>query len=251
MKKQSLYNYLLRLGDDNLILAQRTAEWCSNGPILEEDLALVNVSLDLFGQAESFLEYAAEVKGDGSDADDLAFGRDERTYFNHLIAEMPNGDFAQSMVRLAFFSAYMKEQYAWLAKSSDERIAAISAKAYKEARYHFRHASDWIIRLGRGTQESQKRTQAALNEIWSVVDDMFETDQVYQDMHEAAVAPDMREMKSAWEAVILPVMQEAGLVLPYQVHQLKGGIRGYHTEHLGHLLCEMQYLHRAHPGARW
>jgi len=249
--KKSLYHFLLRLGDDNLIAGQRMAEWCSRGPILEEDLAMVNVSLDYFGQAESFLEYAAELSANGKDADDLAFGRSEREYFNHLLVEQPNGDFAFSIIKLLFFSAYQRELYLMLTKSSDERIAAIASKAVKESRYHFRHASEWTIRLAKGTDESFRRVQFALNELMPYSENLFESNEVNVELEAAAIAPSMALVKESWILSLKAVMSNAGLNMPKPVHMFRGGINGYHTEHLGHLLCEMQYLHHAHPGAKW
>ena len=250
-RKEALFQFLLRLADDNLISAQRMAEWCSNGPVLEEDLAMVNISLDMFGQAESFLEYAAELKSDGHDADDLAFGRSEREYFNHLLCEQPNGDFAVSMMKLLFFSAYQRELYFRLATCADERIAAISAKALKESKYHYRHASDWVIRLGLGTSESKRRAQNAIDELYPFTDNLFEMDKVNTSLMAIHVAPDLADIQENWMKMIQSVIANAGLQLPEDVHMFRGGINGYHTEHLGHLLCEMQYLHHAHPGAKW
>jgi ring-1,2-phenylacetyl-CoA epoxidase subunit PaaC len=250
-KKEALYQFLLRLADDNLISAQRMAEWCSNGPVLEEDLAMVNISLDMLGQAESFLEYAAELKSDGRDADDLAFGRSEREYFNHLLCEQPNGDFAVSMVKLFFFSAFQRELYFKLATCADDRLSAISAKALKESKYHYRHASDWVIRLGLGTAESKERMKFAVNEMYPFTDNFFEMDKVNTSLMAVHIAPDLLDIQAGWKNMIQSVLANASITLPSEVHMFKGGINGYHTEHLGHVLCEMQYLHHAHPGAKW
>ncbi|MBL0317619.1 MAG: phenylacetate-CoA oxygenase subunit PaaC [Flavobacteriales bacterium] len=249
--KENLYQFLLRCSDDNLIAGQRMAEWCSNGPILEEDLAMVNISLDLLGQSESFLDYAATLDTMGKNADDLAFGRSEREYFNHLLVEQPNGDFAVSMVKLLFFSAYQKELYTALMSSKDERIAAICAKAVKEARYHYRHASDWFERLALGTDESLRRLNDAIVELWPFTENFFEMDNAYQALQAENIVPEMADIRKKWLSNIQEVFRNGEVDLPGDVHMYSGGINGYHTEHLGHLLCEMQYLHHAHPGAQW
>jgi ring-1,2-phenylacetyl-CoA epoxidase subunit PaaC len=251
MSNNKLYQFLLRCADDNLIAGQRMAEWCSNGPILEEDLAMVNISLDLLGQSESFMEYAAALDSEGKTADDLAFGRSEREYYNHLLVEQPNGDFAVSMVKLLFFSAFQKELYSALMSSKDERIAAIAAKAVKEARYHYRHASDWFERLALGTDESLNRLTFAIDELWPFTENLFLTDEVYNALQNEKFTPDMNVIKENWMRNIHEVFVNAGLAVPANVHMYQGGIDGYHTEHLGHLLCEMQYLHHAYPGAKW
>lgn len=247
--KEALYNYCLRLGDNNLILGQRLAEWCSNGPILEEDLAMTNLSLDHFGQAEFMYEYAAELEGKGRTADDIAFQRSEREYFNALITEQPNGDFAFTMMKQLFFSAFAQHLYESLSLSTDRRLSELSARALKEIKYHFRHSSQWIIRLGRGTQESAARAQYALNELWMFTADLFEMNQT--DATLIGIATDSNELFPAWKKTIETVLSAANLKIPEKVHMLKGGYNGNHTEHLGHLLCEMQYLQRAYPNAKW
>ncbi|MBX7051240.1 MAG: phenylacetate-CoA oxygenase subunit PaaC [Flavobacteriales bacterium] len=248
---ENLYQFLLRCADDNLIAGQRMAEWCSNGPILEEDLAMVNISLDFLGQSESFMEYAASLDTTGKTSDDLAFGRSEREYYNHLLVEQPNDDFAVSMVKLLFFSAFQKELYTALMEGKDERIAAISAKAVKEARYHYRHASDWFERLALGTDESLRRLTYAVEELWPFTENLFETDEVYNSLFAEQIVPDMKSIREKWMTTMREVFSNGGVDIPANVHMYAGGINGYHTEHLGHLLCEMQYLHHAHPGAQW
>lgn len=249
--KEYLIKYLLRLGDDSLIAGQRMAEWCSRGPVLEEDLAMVNISLDYFGQAEALLEYAAELMDDGTSADDLAFGRSEREYYNHLLVELPNGDFAQTMLKLLFFSSFQVHNFNLLCSSSNEKLAAIASRSFKEAKYHFRHASDWIMRLAKGTEESRSRVLNAMDEIYSYTMNLFEHDEIHNLLVKAELAPGPDKLQTAWNESIQRSLAKSDLIAPDAVHFYSGGIDGVHTEHLGHLLTEMQYLHHAHPGARW
>lgn len=249
--KKALANYCIRIADDQLIQAQRLAELCSYGPILEEDLAMTNISLDGFGQAEFFYDYAVELLADGRTADDLAFRRSERQYLNHLLVEQSNGDFAKTMMRVFLFSGFSKLWFESLSQSNDERLAALSARALKEARYHFRHSSEWIIRLGNGTEESMKRTVAALHELWPYTDNLFETTPDDGMLTELGIACDLVSLKGLWELQVKEVLAEANLSIPEKVFMHKGGINGLHTEQLGHLLCEMQYLQRAYPDAKW
>lgn len=248
---QALINYLIRLGDNNLILGQRLAEWCSNGPILEEDLAMTNISLDHFGQAEFMYETAAELEGNKRTADDIAFRRSERQYYNNLIVELPNGDFAFTMVKQMLFSAFAKHLYEALSESKHETLAALSARALKEVKYHFRHSSDWIVRLGKGTSESKQRTAFALREIWSFTGNLFEMNEVDQVLIAEGTTVDLNSVYPKWIFTVSEVIKNAGLELPAQGYMQKGGIDGMHTEHLGHLLCELQYLQRAYPDAKW
>ena len=250
-KKEALYYYLLRLGDSNLILGQRMAEWCSRGPILEEDLALTNISLDLFGQANFLLQYAAEIAGNETNADALAFKRSEREYYNYLIVEYPNGDFAQTMVRQFLYSSFALMQYEALCSCPDHQLAAIAAKAVKEFRYHVRHSAHWIIRLGKGTEESHQRTQAALNRLWSFTGNLFETDDIDKTLIREGVITDIQSSKKEWEKMVKEVVDQAELILPEDIYMQTGSLQARHTEHLGHLLSEMQYLQRAYPDAVW
>lgn len=251
MKTQdALYNYCLRLADNNMILAQRLAEWCSFGPILEEDLALTNMSLDLLGQAESMYDYAASFQKNKS-ADDLAFLRSEREYLNNLLVEQPNGDFAFTMMKQVLFSAYTKHLYEILISANDETIKGLAAKAIKEVRYHLRHSSEWIIRMGKGTVESKERSQHALNELWRFTDDMFECNETDRELIASGVIPETEAVYKRWKETVVELMLMADLKIPDTGHVIKGGYNGIHTEHLGHMLCEMQYLQRAHPGASW
>jgi ring-1,2-phenylacetyl-CoA epoxidase subunit PaaC len=249
--KEYLINYLQRLADDSLIAGQRMAEWCSRGPILEEDLAMVNISLDYFGQSEIMLEYVSDLLANGKTADDLAFGRSEREYYNHLIVELPNGDFAVSMMKLLFFSAYQMHNFSLLSTSADEKLAGIASRSYKESRYHFRHASDWVVRLSLGTDESRSKIEQAIQEIFPFTGNLFETDVVSDILEKAGVAADGNNLRILWSESISGVFERAQLEVPQNIFLYSGGIDGYHTEHLGHLLGEMQYLHHAHPGAKW
>lgn len=227
---------VLGLGDDALILSQRLAQWVTNAPDLEEDVALANIALDLLGQARALLTYAGEVEGQGRDEDALAYLRDDREFRNVLLVELQNGDFAQTMARQLVFSAYQYERYAKLVESRDETIAAIAAKAVKEVAYHRDHATQWVLRLGDGTAESRERMRAGLVSIWPYVDELFDTD------------PGLR---AAVMGYVGDVLSEATLEAPPEVPQRRGGRDGLHTEVLGYLLAEMQHLHRSHLGASW
>lgn len=249
--KQAFYNYYLRLGDNNLVLGQRLAEWCSRGPILEEDLALVNISLDLFGQAEIIFEYAAELEGKSRSADDIAFLRDERQYYNALLVEQPNGDFAFTMIRQLLFSAFAKHLYEALSASNDEKLSALAAKALKEVKYHFRHSREWIIRLGNGTKESKQRVQHALDELWRFTTDLFVMNQTDNELIEKGISVSSDEIQVKWKATVVEVLNEAHLRIPENDFMITGGYDRTHTEHLGHLLCEMQYLQKLYPQAKW
>jgi ring-1,2-phenylacetyl-CoA epoxidase subunit PaaC len=249
--KQALYNYCLRLADNNLIAGQRLAEWCSNGPILEEDLAMTNFGLDYLGQAEFHYDYAAELEGKNRSGDDLAFTRSERQYYNCLLLEQPNGDFAQSMMKMMLYSAFGKLLLEQLCHSNDARLAALAAKGIKEIKYHFRHSSEWIIRFGNGTNESKQRAQQALNELWPYTDDMFNINDTDKELISLGIAANLNNIYEPWKLAVNEILGAAMLQIPEQTYMQKGGYEGNHTEHLGHLLCEMQYLQRAHPGATW
>lgn len=243
--------YLLRLGDTSLVLGQRLAEWVGHSPALEEDLGLANLSLDLIGQARLLLSYAGELEGSGRDEDALAFLRDAPAFANLTLAEQPNGDFGRTVVRQCLLDAWQLEIYAGLAGSSDARLAGIAAKAIKETRYHFRFSSGWLVRLGDGTEESHRRVQDSVNDLWRFTAELFAADEVDDALAAAGVAPRLSELEPRWSARIDAVLQEATLVrppaVPYQWH----GKRGVHSEHLGHMLAEMQHLQRTYPGAQW
>ena len=245
------FRYLLRLGDTSLVLGQRLAEWVGHAPALEEDLGLANLSLDLVGQARLLLSYAGEIEGQGRDEDELAFFRDAPAFVNLTLAEQPNGDFGWTMVRQCLLDAWQLEVYEGLMSSSDTRLASIAAKAVKETRYHFRFSSGWLVRLGDGTQESHRRVQDALNELWRFTTELFAADEVDDALAAAGIAPDLAALQPRWLARIDEVLKEATLVRPAAVPYQWHGKRGVHTEHLGHMLAEMQHLQRTYPGAQW
>ena len=245
------FRYLLRLGDTSLVLGQRLAEWVGHSPALEEDLGLANLSLDLVGQARLLLSYAGETEGQGRDEDELAFFRDAPAFVNLTLAEQPNGDFGRTMVRQCLLDAWQLEVYEGLMTSSDTRLASIAAKAIKETRYHFRFSSGWLVRLGDGTQESHRRVQDALNELWRFTTELFAADEVDDALAAAGIAPALAALQPRWMARIDEVLKEATLVRPATVPYQWHGKRGVHTEHLGHMLAEMQHLQRTYPGAQW
>ncbi len=250
-RKEALFEYLLRLGDTSLILGQRLSEWCGHGPALEEDIALANIALDLIGQARQWLSYAGEVEGKGRDEDALAFLRDGHEYRNLLLVEQPNDDFACTIARQFLFDAGHVELMARLTESRDERVAAISAKALKEVSYHVRHSSEWLIRLGDGTEISHGKVQAALDDLWLYTGEMFVGDEIDEAMVAAGIGVDPAALRPGWDRRVDEVLEEATLRRPEDVWMDTGGKRGRHTEHLGHLLAEMQFLQRAYPGAKW
>jgi len=241
----------LRLGDTSLVLGQRLAEWVGHSPALEEDLGLANLALDLVGQARLLLSYAGEIEGQGRDEDALAFLRDAPAFVNLTLAEQPNGDFGRTMVRQCLLDAWQLEVYEGLMASSDTRLASIAAKAIKETRYHFRFSSGWLVRLGDGTEESQRRVQSALNELWRFTTELFAADEVDDTLAAASIAPALAGLQPRWQARIDEVLQEATLVRPAAVPYQWHGKRGVHTEHLGHMLAQMQHLQRTYPGAQW
>jgi ring-1,2-phenylacetyl-CoA epoxidase subunit PaaC len=249
--KKALMNFCLQMGDNNLILGQQLAAWCSRGPILEEDLALTNLSLDHFGQAEMFFNYYAELEGKGRTADDVAFLREERAFKNNLLVEQPNGDFAATLLRQYLYSAFAHLLYSGMKMSEDLRLSAIAEKADKETNYHIKHSADWLIRMGNGTEESKRRLVYALKELWMFSEDLFLENEDTEELFEMKAIPSLSALKALWELEVKELFQEAGLNIPEHSHMIKGGITGYHTEHLGHLLCEMQFLQRAYPGAKW
>ncbi len=243
--------YAQRLGDDGLILGQRLSEWCGHAPALEVDLSLANVALDLVGQATHFLGLAGEIEGKGRDGDALAFKRDVLDFSNCLLVEQPNGDFAQTIARQFLFSAFQELQFEALTASKDARLAAIAAKAVKEVTYHATLAGDWMVRLGDGTEESKARLIAGLDWMWRFVDELFEMDAVETKLAKAGLAIDKATLRARWDARIDSVLADATLERPAARRAVLGGRTGRHSEHLGHLLSEMQFLQRAYPGATW
>jgi ring-1,2-phenylacetyl-CoA epoxidase subunit PaaC len=249
--QEALFKYLLRLGDQHLILGHRLSEQSSKSPFLEEDIACSNIALDLIGNANNLLQYAAEIEGKGRTEDDLAFLRNERELFNTLLVEQPNHDFAYVMVRQFFADAFDMLLYTELQKSSDETLASIAAKSLKEIQYHYRHSSKWIIRLGDGTEESKIRVNDAIEELYRFTAELFEMDDTDQLLIAEKITCDVSKLKPAFDAKLKEVLMEANLELPQEVYMQSGGKRGVHSEHLGFLLAEMQHIHRAHPGAKW
>ncbi|MGD0504405.1 MAG: 1,2-phenylacetyl-CoA epoxidase subunit PaaC [Steroidobacteraceae bacterium] len=246
-----LSRYALRLGDLPLILGQRLGEWVGHAPVLEEDLGLANIALDLIGQARLLLTYAGEVEGAGRTEDDLAFLRDPSDYLNPTLVEQPNGDFGETIVRQVLIDAFQLTLYERLTSSADERIAAIAAKAVKETRYHLRYSSSWLVRLGDGTLESHARVQSSLERLWRYTVELFEEDDLDRDMTARGVAPRLADLRAAWSTRIDEILAEATLARPRELPYSWFGKRGEHSEHFGYILSDMQYLQRAHPGARW
>ncbi len=250
--REMLFQFLLRMGDNSLILGHRVSEWCGHAPVLEEDIALANTALDLIGQTQFWLGYAAEVQGDNKTADDLAFLRDVWDFRNILLVELPNGDFGQTLMRQFLFDAFQSILLPRLTKSSDSQIAAIAEKANKEVAYHVERSADTVVGLGDGTEESHARMQAALDRLWPYVGEMFASDDVDSAMVAAGIAPDPATLRAEYDALVGQVLTEATLSIPDSDFAHKGGRTGKtHTEHLGHLLTQMQWLQRAYPGATW
>jgi ring-1,2-phenylacetyl-CoA epoxidase subunit PaaC len=250
-KPDPLFVYALRLGDDSLILGQRLSEWCGHAPTIEVDLSLANVALDLVGQATHFLGLAGALEGKDRDADALAFHRDVLDFSNCILVEQPNGDFAQTIARQFLFSTYQELHLEQLAASRNERLAAIAAKAVKEVAYHRQLASDWVVRLGDGTDESKARMIAGLDWMWRFADELFEMDALEAKLAQEGIAVDKSTLRALWDARVDAVLAEAGLQRPASRRPVLGGRNGHHSEHLGHILSEMQFLQRVYPGAVW
>ena len=243
--------YLIGLGDDRLILGHRLSEWCGHGPILEEDIALTNIALDLVGQATLFLTLAADAEGHGRTADDLAFLRDAIEFRNVLLVELPRGDFAFTIVRQFLFSVFSLRQLEEIAASGDSELAGVAAKAAKETRYHVRHATQWMVTLGDGTDESHARTQAALDDLWRYTGELFIPTEADLEASKAGIGVNPQSLEASWRELVSDTLGRAGLTMPAAGYMQRGGREGRHTEHLGHLLSEMQILARSHPGAQW
>jgi ring-1,2-phenylacetyl-CoA epoxidase subunit PaaC len=258
-RDSALFEFLLRLADSDLVLAQRLGEWVGKGPALEEDIAQTNVGLDLLGQARLWFAYAGEVEarsaGKGRSEDELAFLRDGADFRNLLLAEQPNGNYADTIARQFYFDQWHLPVLSALSESRDARVAEIAAKARKEVAYHVERSADWIIRLGDGTERSHRRMQAAIDDLWTYTGEMFEPDAIDLALIDAGIAPDVRLLRGPWQDSVRRVLDEAALAVPdgafMQGANARGGKQGVHTEHLGHLLAEMQFLQRAYPGAQW
>jgi ring-1,2-phenylacetyl-CoA epoxidase subunit PaaC len=248
----ALFELLLRLGDDRLVLGHRLSEWCGHGPILEEDIAISNVALDLLGQATMFLRLAGQVEGKGRDEDALAYFREAVEFRNCQLVELPKGDFAFTIARQFLFDVYAVVLLDALTRSSNADIAAIAAKSLKEAKYHVRHSGEWMLKLGDGTDESHRRVQRALDELWRFTAELFTPDAIDRAMQAAGIGPDLAALRASWEALVRDVISRATLTLPESTpHATTRGRTGAHTEFLGHMLAEMQIVARSHPGATW
>jgi len=243
--------YALRRADDALILGHRLSEWCGQAPALEEDMALANMGLDLLGQARELYSYAAKVEGQGNDEDKFAYLRDIRQYRNLLLLEQPNGDFAHTMVRQFFYAAFADLYWRAMMKSGDATLAAIAAKSEKESAYHLRHSSEWIVRLGDGTEESHLRAQTAIDDLWSFTGEMFHIDESERALIDSGIAVDPVTQRPQWLKTVSDIVSEATLVLPRSDWMQQGGRSGRHSEHLGHLLSELQSMPRTFPGVTW
>ena len=243
--------YALRRADDALILGHRLSEWCGQAPALEEDMAFANMGLDLLGQARELYSYAAKVEGQGNDEDKFAYLRDIRQYRNLLLLEQPNGDFAHTMVRQFFYAGFVDLYWRAMMKSSDATLAAIAAKSEKESAYHLRHSSEWIVRLGDGTEESHRRAQTAIDDLWAFTGEMFHIDESERALIDSGIAVDPVTQRPQWLKTVSDIVSEATLVLPRSDWMQQGGRSGRHSEHLGHLLSELQSMPRTFPGVTW
>jgi len=250
-KKKALFNYLLRLADNAAILGHKLSEWCGHGPELEEDIAIINTALDLLGHARSIYTYAGEVEGKGRDEDDIAFLRIEREYKNALICELPNGHYGDTIARQFLFDQFNYLVFSELVNSTDETVSAIAAKAIKEIRYHLRRSTEWTLRLGDGTEESHNRIQESFNDVWSYTGDLFVEDESDGLIVSAGIGPDLKIIRPIWREKVKAVLTEATLTTPEDGWMHSGSKEGRHTEHMGHLLSELQYMQRAYPECEW
>lgn len=249
--EDAFVDWLCRMGDNCLVLGHRVSEWCGHSPVLEEDIALANTALDLIGQTQLWLGLAGEVEGKGRTADNLAYLRDAAQFRNVLLVERPNGDFGQTLMRQFLFDAWHMEMLRALQASSDKRVAEIAAKAAKEVAYHLERSADLVIRLGDGTEESRARMQKALNVLWPYTGELFLGDAVDEAVVAEGIAPAPESLKAGWDRTVSDVLAEATLVKPEGTFQHKGGKQGRHTEALGFILADMQFLQRAYPGGTW
>jgi len=246
-----LINYVLHLADNALILGHRNSEWCGHGPVLEQDIAITNISLDLIGQARNFYQYSAVLKGGNFNEDSFAFFRDSADFKNCLLVELPKGDWAQTILRQFFFSVYQYLLFEKLKESKDDQIAAIAVKSLKEINYHLRWSSEWVIRLGDGTEESHDRMMKAIDELWRYTGEMFEVAGYELQVAIDGIGVDVSKLKEAWFNKVKAVFSEATLNIPEKTFMQTGGKEGKHTEHLGYILTELQYMQRAYPGCEW
>lgn len=244
-------NYLLKLADDTLIMGQRLAEWCGKGPYLEEDIALTNIALDYLGQSSNFYKYAAPLQGEGKSEDDLAFLRYEHEYLNAQLVEFPNGDYAQTVLKVYFFAAYQKLLYERLSASSDEQLSALAQKSLKEVKYHYTHASTWVKMFAQGTEESSTRLQNALSNLWEYTGGLFDEVDGETDLVKLELIPDSKKLYAEWKDLVSEDFEKFGIEIPESEFMQKGSRKGVHTEYFGYILCELQYMQRAYPGCEW
>ena len=251
-KQQALFEYLTRLADDRLILGHRLSEWCGHGPILEEDIALANIALDYIGHAASLYEYAVEIEGEGRHRDDLVYFRNDPEYTNLKITELPKGDFGFTIARQFLFSSFSFYLYQLLSDVDDEQIAGMAQKHFKEVKYHLRHSREWVLRLGDGTEESHQRIQDSFDDLWTYTGELFYQDNIDELLQREDLAADSSSFKSDWKNLVVNTLEEATLDVPdFDQFMAEGGRKGLDTEHLGHLLAEMQHLRRSYPDANW
>lgn len=250
-EQENLFKFLTRMGDNCLIIGHRNSEWCGHAPILEEDIALANIALDFIGQTQLWLGLAGEIEGKNRTADNLTYLRDSKDFHNFLLTEQPNGDFAQTMTRQLFFDVWHLNMLEGLVESTNSRIAEIAEKAVKEAKYHLERSSDLCLRMGDGTDESKSRMQDAIDMLWPYVGEMFKPDDIDDAMVEAGIAPNLSVIEDKWCKFITNLFDEAGLVKPDSTWHQNGGKIGIHSEHMGFILSDMQFLQRAYPGANW
>jgi phenylacetate-CoA oxygenase, PaaI subunit len=246
-----LLNFTLHLADNSLIMGHRLSEWTGHGPVLEQDIAISNIALDLIGQSRNFYQYAAQIKGGGVTEDDLAYLRDAEEFKNILLAELPNGDWAKTILKLFFFSTYQYFLYQKLSASTDAQLSAISEKSLKEVTYHLRWSSEWVIRLGDGTEESHKRVETALNELWSYTAEMFLPVEYESECAQNNIGIDVSSLKDDWKNKVKAIFEEATISLPAENNENRNGKEGDHTEYLREILNDMQYLQRTYPGCEW
>ena len=251
MKNQSLYNYILTIADNSLILAQRLGELCGHGPSLETDIALTNISLDLLGQTRSYYQYAAKISGENKTEDDIAFLRIEREYKNCLLVEQPNTHFGYSIGRQFLFDVYHFMLMEKLQNSPDETLAAIAKKGIKEVSYHKRFSSDWVKRLGDGTEESKAKMQEAINDLWRFTDELFFMTEAEQEMVKEGIGVNISEIKEKYYGEVSEILKEATLTIPENKYFTKGGKEGVHSEHMGYILADLQYMQRTYPNMTW
>lgn len=249
--ENSHFRYLLQLGDNALILSHRLGEWCGHGPVLEQDIAMTNIALDLLGQARMLLTYAGELEGQNHSEDDLAYFRDAHQFYNVLLVEQPNEDWAYTIARQFFFDVFNYHNYSALLQSRDERLAAIAEKSLKEVTYHLRYSSEWVVRLGDGTEVSHQKMQTAVDDLWMFTGELTAPSETDKRMAEAGIAPDLSKIKLLWETKVAAILEEATLKKPENNWMQSGGKDGRHTEHLGYILAEMQHLQRTYPGNEW